>query len=211
MRDKPQLASAPSELVMPSTARAASSQALARSIRVSGAGSPWSQMSSAGDFAGQLARLGQAAVGVLGHAARHGDGARRQLVQRRGGEVGGGDHGLALADQHAQAEIPAFLALQALQRAQALGVGQRDRIEQHRVGGLRPARLGLGDQIVQEVQVLAVRGHVTGPGKGEGNACPLYRAGRGLGARGGTGFTASPFTVFRAARCAAPGRPAPRP
>jgi hypothetical protein len=127
-----------------------------------------------GDVARQLPGLGQAAVGVLGHGARHGQRARHQLVQRPARGIGRGHEGLMLAEQHAQADVLALLAFQALERAQAPGMGERDRIEHHRIGGLGAGRLGAAEQVVEQVEGFSVCGHPIYPNQRRGSCgCPL--------------------------------------
>ena len=101
---------------------------------------------------GELVGLGEAAVGVLRHALGHGERPLDQLLEGVGGGVGRGHDGLAAADQDPEAEVLAFLALQALELAQALGVGERDRADQDGVGGVGAPGAGLGDQIGEQVE-----------------------------------------------------------
>jgi hypothetical protein len=108
---------------------------------------------------GQLRRIGQAAVRVLGHRARHGQRACHQLVERGRGVVGGGHDRLAPPDEDPEAEVVALLPLQALELAQTLGMGQRDRVREQRVGGVRAGGLGLGDQAVEQVERIVGGGH----------------------------------------------------
>ena len=70
-----QPASAPSELVTPGTARAASSAAAARAISVSGAGSLGSSRSSAGQSRASSSGAARPQYGSSGTVLRHGDGA----------------------------------------------------------------------------------------------------------------------------------------
>ena len=71
---------------------------------------------------------------------------------------------LALSGGTAKAEeaLISFKVLSpavALELAQALGVGQRDRVEEHGVGGLGAGRLGPGQEVVEQVEGFGVSGH----------------------------------------------------
>jgi hypothetical protein len=101
---------------------------------------------------GQAIGIGQAAIRVLGHGAGHGQRPVRQLVEHRRRPVGGRHHRLAPADEHAQPQLLAFGTFQFLDLAQALRVRQRDRIGEHRVGGVRALRLGAADQVVEQAE-----------------------------------------------------------
>src|ERR1700720_3667576 len=80
-RERPQLASAPSELVTPGTARAASSAAMARAISVSGVGSAGSTMSSWGQLRAQADIIAFRALELLGVAEALGVAQRHALEQ----------------------------------------------------------------------------------------------------------------------------------
>ena len=81
-----------------------------------------------GKIARQRARVGKARIGVLGRDPRHRDRALGERVRAIAFQVIGGDHRLALADQHAQAHVVAFGALALLD----LAVAQLDRCETER-------------------------------------------------------------------------------
>ncbi len=108
---------------------------------------------------GQLVRVGQAAVRILRHRARHGQRAFHQLVERGRRGVRGRDDRLAPADEDPEAEVVAFLPLEALQLAKALGMGERDGMRVQRVGRVRACGLGLRDQAVEQVERIVCGGH----------------------------------------------------
>ena len=102
----------------------------------------------AGDFGG----VGDAAIGVLGDRAGHRDRALDELVERLRRAVGRGDHRLLPADEHPEPQILAFRALELLGLAEAPGMGQRDALEQHRIGGIGAGAPRAPDQILQQVE-----------------------------------------------------------
>ena len=152
IEERPQLASAPSELVTPLTAR--------RRVLGFGGHAPAASLADGpplvveievGPALGQQFLRRDAADRVLRHGARHVDGALGQRAQRGGREVGRGDEGLALAHEHAQAEVAALAALELLALAHALGDGDRLAVDVERVGrigagGLRPFQQ-VGEQV----------------------------------------------------------------
>ncbi len=90
-------------------------------------------------------------TGSSGTRARHVDGAAGQHAQGGRREVGRGDEGLALAHEHAQAEIAALAALELFALAHALGDRDRLAVDVERVGrigagGLRPFQQ-VGEQV----------------------------------------------------------------
>ena len=98
-------------------------------------------------------------MGILRHRLRHGQRALDQLAQGRLRAVGRGHHGLAPADEDAQAQILALGPFEPLGPAQALGVGEGRALDQHRVGLIGPGASGPGDQVGEQVEGLAVGGH----------------------------------------------------
>ena len=111
----------PSELVMPGTARAASSAAAAAAWRLSSVGSPVSARSRSGQF---VASWSGSASPTQGSSRQQPGGGHRVLGQgAQGGAVGpgrgrGGD---TAADDHPQADLARVLALELLQRTQPPG------------------------------------------------------------------------------------------
>ncbi len=89
-----------------------------------------------GEIMRQQARIGEPGISVLGRHASHGDRAFGELRGAIGGQVVGGNHRLAAADQHAQAKVVAFGALAFLNGAVADLDGQRHRAQRDRVGGI---------------------------------------------------------------------------
>ena len=73
-----------------------------------------------------------------------------QIALVLGGTVVGGDDGLALADDDAQAEIEALGAFELFDLAQTLAVRQRDAVDQHGVGLIGAGALGAADEVAQE-------------------------------------------------------------
>ena len=98
----------------------------------------------------QLRRIGEAAVGVFGHGLGHGHGALHQLLDRVGLHVAGGNAGLLLADDDAQAQVLLLGTLQLLHLAQPLGVGKADGVGDQGVGLVGAGRLCLGNHILQQ-------------------------------------------------------------
>ena len=101
--------------------------------------------------AGEHRRIGEAAAGVLGRLARHGDGALGHRRDGLGPGVARRDAGLAAADQHAQPEVDALGALGLLERAapdldrQAVA-GDGDRIGGVGAGGAAGLDQPLGER-----------------------------------------------------------------
>ncbi len=108
---------------------------------------------------GQLGRVGQAAVRILRHRARHGQRAVHQLVEGGRRVVRGGHDRLAPPDQDPEAEVLAFLTLQAFELAQALGMGERDGMREQGVGGVGTGGPGFRDQAVEQVERVVCGGH----------------------------------------------------
>ena len=79
---------------------------------------------------------------ILRRDTRHRDRALGERIRAVPPGVVGRDHGLALADQHAQAHVVALGALAFFNRAVAYLDRHRDRAHRHRIGGIRtcPAR-----------------------------------------------------------------------
>ena len=145
-----QLASAPSELVTPLTARAASSAAAARAIKVSGAGSTGIGEVEIGPAPRQLLLRGKAAIGILGHGMRHRDCAFDEFVDPRRIALVRRHGCLSLADEDTQAEIVALGALELLDPAEALRVRQRRALEQDGVGGIGAGAARAADQVAEK-------------------------------------------------------------
>ena len=129
---------------------------------------------------GQQVRPGQAAVGVLGHRAGHGEDAPDQLLERARGQIGGRRDGLALAHEHAQAHIGAFRTVQPLRPSQAPGQRQRPAAHEHGVGSVRAGRPGLADEVAEQVEFIVCGVHA-GPR-------PSMVSYRGTGQAGATGI-----------------------
>ena len=154
MRERPQPASAPSELVTPLTASAASSAARARSISVSALGLVRIEHVERRPVLRDLAGVGEAANGSSGHRARHRDRALDQFVEHLRRAVARRHHRLLLADQHPQPEILALRAFELLGLAEPAGMRQRDALEHHRIGRIGAGPQRAPDQIVQQVDVV---------------------------------------------------------
>ncbi len=105
-----------------------------------------------GDVPRRRGGVGQAGVGVLRHDAGHGDRTLRQFGEPGGIDGGGRDDGGLLAQEHAQAEVAAFGALDVLCLAEAAGDGQRGAGDQHRVGGIGAGGTRAGEQVGEEVE-----------------------------------------------------------
>ncbi len=130
IRERPQPASAPSELVTPGTASAASSAARARSIRISAAGSSGSSHVERGPVAGDLVGIGDAAIGIFGHRPRHRQRPLDEFRERLRRPIGRRHHGLLAADKHPQAEIMPLRSLELFGLAETPSVRQRGSLEQ---------------------------------------------------------------------------------
>ena len=83
---------------------------------------------------GNFGGLGEPAPGVFGRALGHVDGLAGKAVKGLIAEIGGRGYRLALADQYPEAEIGGFGAFNSFGLAQALAMGQRRGLEEHRVG-----------------------------------------------------------------------------
>ncbi len=102
---------------------------------------------------GQPVLRREAGVGVFGGEARHGHGAFEQLGAALGRDVGAGDGGLALADEHAQAEIAGLLALDLLQLTEPDADGKGLAFAHHGLGRVGPGLQGPADQVMQQIFV----------------------------------------------------------
>ena len=151
MRERPQPASAPSELVTPVTASAASSAARARSIKISALGSSGSSMS----------RLGQSRAISAGSARPQNgsSGTVRAIATARSTSSSSAFGERSLDETIAccrpmntlQPQILAFRAFELLGLAETAGMRQRDALEHHRVGGVGPGAARAPDQVLQQV------------------------------------------------------------
>ncbi len=112
----------------------------------------------------QIFRIGEAAIGILGNRAGHGDGPFAQFAEAALGQIGRGDDGLALADEDPEADVGAFRAFQVFGVAEPPGDGERGAGNQDRVRRVGARRPGLGDQIVEPLKVvfLLCHGFLTG-------------------------------------------------
>ncbi len=97
----------------------------------------------------QLFRRRQTGIGVFRHRLGHVDGAGDQLREIVGVAFIGGNDGLALADEHAQAEIEMFRSFQFFGPAQPLRMAERGAFRQQRVGLIGAGRLGPRDEIAE--------------------------------------------------------------
>src|SRR5216684_308036 len=68
------------------------------------------------------------------------------------GERSVGDDGLLPADKDPEAEVVAFRALELLGVAEPARMGQRDTLEEYRIGGVGAGTASAGDKILQEVE-----------------------------------------------------------
>ena len=132
MLERPQPASAPSELVTPVTASAASSAARARSISDLGAGLLGVEHVEARPVAGDLDGVGDAAKGVLGHRAGHCDRALDEFVERLRRAVARRHDRLLAANEDPQPEILAFASARASRFCQAAGHATASRLRRAR-------------------------------------------------------------------------------
>ncbi len=139
MPPMPAEAEAPPDLATPLTASPACSAARASASSSCTVGSARSIRSRSGQSCASRLGVGEAGEFVFRRGLGHGHGARGERIGIAG-EVVGGDHRLALADQHAQAEIVAFRALRFLDRALAQFERERQRAHRHGVGGIGAGR-----------------------------------------------------------------------
>ena len=98
----------------------------------------------------QQRRIGEADIFVVGRHARHRDRALGEFRDAIAADVIGRDHGLALSDQHAQADIVALGALGFLDAAVAHLDALRDAAHRHRVGSIGAGALGGLDQALRQ-------------------------------------------------------------
>ncbi len=146
----PAEADAPPDLVTPFTARPGGFRFLRAALQLGGGGNPGVEQIELGKIARQLARIGEADELVLRRHARHRHRALGETCDAVATDVVGGDHGLALADQHAQADIVAFGALGFLDAAVAHLDALRDAAHRHRVRRIGAGALGGLDQALGE-------------------------------------------------------------
>ena len=97
-----------------------------------------------------MRRVGEAGGRVFRRGLGHGDDTLDEGRQRCWGAVGAGGGGLALADQHAQADILALAAFHMLQRAAPPGYGEAIATNSYGVGGVGAGGARLADQVVQD-------------------------------------------------------------
>ncbi len=154
MRERPQPASAPSELVIPVDRQRGLLGGAGALDQGLGARLLGIEHVEDRPVAGDLVGVGQPAKRVLGHRLRHRQRALDQFGEHLGRPVARRHHRLPLANEDAQPEVLAFRALQLLGLAEAAGVRQRDALDQHRVGGIGAGFLGAGDEILQQVDVV---------------------------------------------------------
>ncbi len=95
-----------------------------------------------GELSRQQALVGEPGIFVFRRDARHRHRALGQSLAAVAGQVVGGDHRLAAADQHAQAEIVAFGAFRFFNRAVAHFDRQRHAAHHDGVGGIGAGRAG---------------------------------------------------------------------
>ena len=105
----------------------------------------------------QQLRRSDAASRIFRYHASHVDGTTGQLAQRSGCKVGRGDEGLALAHEHAQAEIAAFAALELFALAQSLGDRDRLAVDKQGVGRVSASLLRPLQQVDQEIGIGGTR------------------------------------------------------
>ena len=104
-----------------------------------------------GPLAGDLAGLGEAAIGVLGHRLGHGHRALDEFVERLCRAIARRHDRLLPADQDPQPEIVALGAFELLGLAEPAAMRQGGALEQHRIGGLGAGALRPTDQVVQQI------------------------------------------------------------
>ena len=150
MPPMPVEAEAPPDLVTPLTASAAASASQARRSSSEVDGHLGIEQIEIGEVARQQRRIGEADIFVVGRDARHRDRALGELGHGIAADVVGRDHRLALADQHAQADIVAFGAFGFLDAAVAHLDALRDAAHRDRIGGIRAGAFGGLDQPLRE-------------------------------------------------------------
>ena len=137
MPPMPLEADAPPDLVTPLTASPAASASQARRSSSPVVGIIAIEQIEIGELVRQQRGIGEADIFVVGRHAGHRDRALGELGDAVAGDVIGRDHGLALPDQHAQADIVAFGALGFLDPAVAHLDALRDATHRNRIGGVR--------------------------------------------------------------------------
>ena len=103
-----------------------------------------------GEIARQQRGIGKTDIFIVGRDARHRDRALGKLRDAVAGDVIGRDHGLALPDEHAQADIVAFGALGFLDLAVAHLDALRDAAHRDRVGSIRARAFRGLDQTLRQ-------------------------------------------------------------
>ena len=118
-----------------------------------------------GKIARQQRGVGEPDIFVFRRDARHRDGALGEPRDAVAGDVVGGDHGLALSDQHAQTDIVTFGALGFLDAAVAHFDALRDAAHRNRVRSISagaPRRL---DQLLRQCRKRRLVEQVGGRGR----------------------------------------------
>ena len=156
------LAPPPSELVMPGTAIAAPSTALARSTSESRGGLVGSSMSRSG-WSAPASRAGRGRrTGLRARALpspRHARAGRRAAGEKSVEET----NATRLPRKTRRPRSDAFGAFDIFELAEAVGHAGRDVFDDERVGGIGAGFLGRGDQAVQKVLRVGLFGRVHGP------------------------------------------------
>ncbi len=149
--ERPQPASAPSELVTPGTARAASSAARARSISTSALGSSGSVMSSAGQSCAISSGSAMPQNGSSGTVRAIATARSTSSSKRLGRAVARRHHRLLPADEDPQPEIMTFGAFKLFSFAEPPSMRQRDALEVYRICGVGAGEARAADQVLQQV------------------------------------------------------------
>ena len=143
-------ADAPPDFVTPLTARPAASASQARRSQFGGRGNRAIEQIEIGELARQQRRIGEPDIFVVGRDPRHRHRALGEFRDAVAGDVVGRDHGLALSDQHAQADIVAFRALGFLDAAVAHFDALRNAAHRDRVRGIGAGAFGGLDQALRQ-------------------------------------------------------------
>ena len=150
MPPMPLEADAPPDFVTPLTASPAASASTGAALEFGGRGNCAIEQIEIGEFARQQRGIRKPDIFVVGRDPRHRDRAFGELRDAVAGDVVGRDHGLALSDQHAQADIVAFGALGFLDAAVAHLDALRNAAHRDRVGGIRAGASGGLDQPLRQ-------------------------------------------------------------
>ena len=152
MPPMPAEADAPPDLVTPLTREPRGFGFLGAPLQLRSRGNVGIEQIELGEIARQQRRIGEPDIFVFGRNARHRHRAFGELRDAVAGDVVGGDHRLALPDQHAQADIVAFGALGFLDAAVAHLDALRDAAHRNRIGGVSAGAFGGLDQALREVR-----------------------------------------------------------